>query len=230
LLRDPSYRQELWRAWKPKLTREVRVGIPAILGLTDSLDILTEAEEIIGVDLFEIPSLPPSLPGLRLELTLKNRLIQTGGEITEGPVARGRIDGRSKGRRTAGVQLDASGGIRSIDAKSLLLATGGFLHGGLKALQNGSVVESVFGIPVYVSFLKEQWSHPKPWEPQAYAQIGLRTDQHLRPQDQKGKAFLQNVFAAGGVLGGADRTYEGSRQGIDLVTAYHAIQSITALC
>ena len=229
LLHDPSYRQELWRAWKPKLSGEHRVGIPAVLGLTDAPEYHAEAEEFIGVDLFEIPSLPPSLPGLRLEYALKNRGIQSGVQFTEGPRANGRIDGRSKGRRSAGIQLEAAGRTHSIDAKSLLLAVGGFLHGGMHASQNGNIVESVFGMPIETSIPRENWTGQNPWDSQEYSVFGLRTDKHLRPLDRNGKPFLENVFAAGGILGGSDRTYEGSRQGIDLATAYHAIESITSL-
>ncbi|TFH36850.1 MAG: anaerobic glycerol-3-phosphate dehydrogenase subunit B [Anaerolineales bacterium] len=230
MLRDRSYRLELWRAWKPKLSGKGRVGIPAILGLTDSTLIQAEAEEFIGVDLFEIPSLPASLPGLRLEHALIQRSIQSGVDFTEGPSAIGRIDGRSKGRRSAGIQIVTTGGLRAIDAKAILLATGGFLHGGLRALQEGNIIESVFGLPIQPDTARELWTRSNPWDTQPFSRFGLATDQYMRPLDRNGKLFLENVFACGGVLGGADRTYERSRQGIDLATTYHAIESILNFC
>jgi anaerobic glycerol-3-phosphate dehydrogenase len=36
--------------------------------------------------------------------------------------------------------------------------------------------------------------------------------------------MFENLLAIGGVLAGADRAHEGSRQGIDIATAYRAIE------
>jgi glycerol-3-phosphate dehydrogenase subunit B len=47
----------------------------------------------------------------------------------------------------------------------------------------------------------------------------------MQPVDQQGRAYFENLFACGGLLGGADRRRERSRQGIDLVTAYAALES-----
>jgi anaerobic glycerol-3-phosphate dehydrogenase len=47
----------------------------------------------------------------------------------------------------------------------------------------------------------------------------------MQPCDSDGRPFFANVFACGGLLGGADRRTEGSREGIDLVTAYAAVEA-----
>jgi glycerol-3-phosphate dehydrogenase subunit B len=229
LLQDQIYRQELWRTWKPKLTGLKRIGIPAVLGFDHWAEILAEAEDFLGVDLFEIATLPPSMTGLRLERALVRRCLDLGVEFTEGPLAIGRIDGRSKGKRAAGIQLETAGRLQTLEAQFILLATGGFLHGGLHSIQERNVIESVFGIPIENSILREEWTSKDPFKPQGYSYLGLTTDKLLRPLDRKGKPFLENVFAVGGLIAGADRTFEGSRQGIDLVSSYHAIQSIRSL-
>lgn len=226
LFGDPSFRSELWRAWKPKLTGAKRVGFPAVFGFLNSKDIIAEAEESLGVDIFEIPTLPPCLPGLRLEALLTQRAINQGVKLIEGPVAKGRIDGRSKGKLAAGIQTSSGGGQHSLDARAVLLATGGFLNGGLTAGVDGSVTESVFNLPIAVQHAVEDWASPHFWETHPYANLGVETDKMMRPLDIRGKAFLENLFAAGGVLHGADRTHEGSRQGIDLASAYQAVKSI----
>jgi glycerol-3-phosphate dehydrogenase subunit B len=228
LMLDDVFREELWRAWKPKLTGKKRVGIPAILGTHAATDLMMEAEEYFGVEIFEIPTLPPSLPGLRLETALKQRCSRLGAQLTEGPSALGRIDGRSKGRLTAGVQIRTAGGIKLLNAKAVLLATGGFLHGGLQAQHDGKIIESVYGIPIQTFSPRAQWTSSNLWETQNYSYHGLTTDKLMRPLDHKRKPFLENLFAAGGILHGADRTQENSRQGIGLATAYQAIQSIVA--
>jgi glycerol-3-phosphate dehydrogenase subunit B len=229
LLDDQVYRQELWRTWKPKLTGIKRIGVPAVIGLNFVVEILTEAKDQLGIEIFEIATLPPSLPGLRLENALKRRCLGLGVEFTEGSLAIGRIDGRSKGKRASGIQLDTVGRPRTLESEFVILATGGYLHGGLQALQEGIIIESVFGIPIDEATPREAWTTKHPWEPQAYSLIGLSTDKFLRPLDHKGKPFLENVFAVGGLLAGADRSHEGSRQGIDLASSYQAIQSIRTL-
>jgi glycerol-3-phosphate dehydrogenase subunit B len=60
---------------------------------------------------------------------------------------------------------------------------------------------------------------------QPYAFFGLRVDRWLRPLAADNKPAFENVFAAGGILAGADRAGEGSRQGIDLATAYRAVEA-----
>jgi glycerol-3-phosphate dehydrogenase subunit B len=47
----------------------------------------------------------------------------------------------------------------------------------------------------------------------------------MQPLNVDGKPIFDNLFAAGGLLAGADRGMEGSRQGIDLATAYRAIEA-----
>jgi anaerobic glycerol-3-phosphate dehydrogenase len=60
---------------------------------------------------------------------------------------------------------------------------------------------------------------------QPYASYGLRVDTAMRPATDDGAAYFTNLFAAGGVLAAGDRAMEGSRQGIDLVTAFRAVES-----
>lgn len=46
------------------------IGLPAVLGLTDCAQVLHDAEDALEAHLFEIPTLPPSVPGLRLQRAL----------------------------------------------------------------------------------------------------------------------------------------------------------------
>jgi glycerol-3-phosphate dehydrogenase subunit B len=50
----------------------------------------------------------------------------------------------------------------------------------------------------------------------------------MRPLGADGAPLLQNLFAAGGLLAGARRAEEGSRQGIGLATAWRAVESALA--
>jgi glycerol-3-phosphate dehydrogenase subunit B len=224
LFDQTDWREEVSRIWKPHLTGIKRLGLPAVLGLHDPHHVLEDMQERLGVTLFEIPTLPPSLPGLRLEIILRREALNTGVHLIEGPRAIGRIDGRSKGRRVSGVVLQTAGGPRIHTADVVILATGGILNGGLVFQQDGSVQEAVFDIPVNYDEGRHYWTTTSPIDSQPYSGYGILVNDHLEPLGAKGTPIFNNLYAAGGLLGGADRTMEGSRQGIDLATAYRAVE------
>ena len=60
---NADFRAVLARKIKAKLGNAKRVGLPAILGRVPSLEIKNDLQVKIGVPVFEIPGLPPSLPG-----------------------------------------------------------------------------------------------------------------------------------------------------------------------
>lgn len=60
-------RKKLAAAILPHVQNAKIVGIPAILCIHRSLEIQADLEALIGARLFETPTLPPSVPGLRLK-------------------------------------------------------------------------------------------------------------------------------------------------------------------
>lgn len=228
LFDDERLRAELARAWKPRLKGVLRLGLPAVLGLEHPQQAWLDLEERLGVPLFEIPTLPPSIPGLRLERVLRKSALAAGCSLLEGAQAIGRVDGSTKGRRVSGVVALSAGGPRVYGARAVLLASGGFLHGGLVARQDGLVRESVFDLPVHSELGRDVWVAETPFEPQPYSMLGLRVDAQMRPLDVRGEPVFENLYAAGGILAGPDRSREGSRQGIDLATAYRAVEMALA--
>jgi glycerol-3-phosphate dehydrogenase subunit B len=225
LLDHEDYRSEVARAWKRQMRGVRRLGVPAVLGRDRSLDVFASLEAALGVELFEIPTLPPSLPGLRIERALRRLVVDAGVDLIEGPSVRGEVDGRSAGKLVSGAVATTAGGPRVYHARTILLATGGALHGGWLSFPNGEVQEAVFGLPIETSEDREDWAAPTIFEEQPYARLGLRVDDQLRPCDPRGRPYFENLFAAGGLLGGSDRTLEGSRQAIDLATAFAAVEA-----
>ncbi len=223
---DPDYRQQVARAWAPRLRGVSRLGVPAFLGLQRPVEAVADLESRLGISLFEVPTLPPSVPGLRLERALRTTLQRRGVEIIEGPAVRGEVDARSEGRRASGVVATTAGGPRRFRSDAVVLATGGALHGGWLGYASGEVQDSVFGLPLAAPDRRERWAEPDPFHQQNYSRIGLRTDVRQRPVDARGRPYFENVFAVGGILAGADRTYEGSRQGIDLASALVAAREL----
>lgn len=224
LFDQPGKRQEIARAWKPLLSQARRVGLPAVLGYRDSLQAYLFLRDAWGIPVFEIPSLPPSLPGLRLERCLRLHAARIGVFFIEGPRVIGRVDGRSDGRRVSGVVSLAAPAPHIYEADAVLLASGGFLHGGLIAAQDGRVQESVFDLPVVYRRGREHWLSGDPLGGQPYAEFGVAVDAEMRPVGAGGQPIFENLYAAGGILAGADRSLESSRQGVGLATAYHAVR------
>ena len=56
-----------------KLNGAQRVGMPAVLGLEEHTKVWQEFQDRLGVPVFEIPTLPPSVPGL---LTVTSLVIE----------------------------------------------------------------------------------------------------------------------------------------------------------
>ena len=221
---DPDWRTELARAWKPRLGGVRRLGVPAVLGLRHHPDVIASLEERLDLRLFEIPTLPPNVPGLRLERVLRQSAHAAGVRLIEGARAVGLIDGRRGGRRVSGVVAHSAGGPRSYPSPAVLLATGGVLHGGLIARQNGRVQESVFDLPITDPGARGRLTSESVFGSQPFARLGLRVDRRMRPMSESGGPFFENLYAAGGVLAGSDRTIEGTRQGIDILTALRAVE------
>ena len=122
-----------------------RVALPAALGLEDHAAALAAARDALGAPVFELPMVPPSIPGLRLQAVLRRRLLALGGRILLGEaVARVELDAG----RVARVVLPAAAREMTIRAPALVLATGGLTGGGLVALASGGLRETVLGLPV----------------------------------------------------------------------------------
>ena len=223
LFDDGNYRAEVAHHWRDALKGVARLGLPAILGLESAAAARRDLNDKLGVELFEIPTLPPSVPGMRVFNILRDAILEAGGRVTTGP----RVTGWVEKGRAAGVVADTAGGPRRYAAHSIILATGGFRHGGLDAPAKGRVKEPVFDLPVSTG---EAWFAPLYWDAHPYARFGVRVNaEGMQPVSANGKVIFPNLFAIGGLLAGADRNGEGSREGIDLATAWVAVgQTLTS--
>jgi glycerol-3-phosphate dehydrogenase subunit B len=125
-----------------------------------------------------------------------------------------------------GVSAATPAGPRALDADFVLMATGAFLHGGLRATQSGRIVETVFDLPIESPRSRSEWVGETPLGSHPYDHYGVRVDERMQPVDSDGEPFFDNLYACGGVLGDADRFRDHSRQGIDLATAYAAVEAM----
>ncbi len=222
LFERPDVRERIAAQLKPKLDGAVRVGFPAVLGLERSAEVQRDLGDRLGAAVFEIPTLPPSVPGMRLFNAFKRALTQVGVQLLLDMTAtRGVIEG---GRAT-GIAVPDVVRERSYRADTIILATGGLYGGGIVTDYTGMLREAVFGLPVQAppgdlsgwfapQFLGKA-GHP-------IHAAGVRANARMQPVDEAGRVILENVRLAGRLLAGSDPLLEGSTEGVWLATAYRA--------
>ena len=218
-LDTPAGSDRLIAQVRPKLNGAAQVGLPAVLGFKP--ETRQRIREALGVAIFEIPTLTPSVPGLRLYHALRRAIIERGGRFTVGPRVSGleMKDGRVTG---ALMETAANGRARVVPADAVILATGGLFGGGLDSDYQGRVWETVAGLhAANVPPLGEWFANPF-LSAQPIHQAGLRTDADLHPLDAEGKPVAPNLYAAGRLLAGYSPISEGSTEGVDIATGAHA--------
>ena len=183
-----------------------------------------ELVDLLGKPVFEIPALPPSIPGLRLKEAFLQFLPSKGVHcLFQKQVL------KASPTTDQGFLLDIGRTVQegSIRANAVLLATGRFLGGGLES-DHTAVSESIFGLPVYQPEKRELWHGDRFFEPGGHAvnQAGLETDGRLRPLGTSGNPAFENLFAAGIILAHQDWTRMKCGSGLSVATGYGAIKSL----
>ncbi|MTJ84048.1 MAG: FAD-binding protein [Telmatospirillum sp.] len=121
--RDPAFRAALLAALKPIAMTADLIIIPGLLGQRTGTDEIEQFRQELGTPICELPTLPPSVPGLRLFHALERRLRRDGVEFFSGfPVtslllADGHCDG---------VEIATPARPRRLSASSVILASGQF--------------------------------------------------------------------------------------------------------
>jgi glycerol-3-phosphate dehydrogenase subunit B len=207
---------------RPKLDGATRVGFPAVLGLDHSAEAWRDLSDRLGVPVFEIPTLPPSVPGMRLYNAFKAALTQAGVPILLDMTA---VRGVVEGGRATGIVVPDVVRDRTYRADTFILATGGLYGGGITSDYTGTLREAVFGLPLQTpAGSQDDWFAPQ-FLGQAGHPIhraGVPANAQMQPVDASGRIILANVRVAGRLLAGCDPLAEGSTEGVWLATAYRA--------
>ena len=197
------------------------VGLPAILGLGRAREVHAEFEARLGVPVFEIPTMPTSVPGLRLLQAMEAVASVHGVRRQQSSVRALTFDGS-----TALLELDVQAGAR-VSAGAVVLATGRFSGRGLTADRQG-VRESLLGLPVQQPASREAWHQRDFLDPTGHAinRAGLRTDGDFRPLDASGQSAWPGLFAIGSILADQDWMRAKCGSGLAVATAWSAIAQI----
>ena len=217
---DRGFRSQVVAALASRLAPGERIAFPAALGLRDPHGVWADVADRLGHPVFEIPTLPPSVPGMRVFATLRERLRRAGGRIILNAVVTGAT---RHGDRVTGV--NARVGLRDVvhRAEWIVLASGGFASGGLELDSHWRARETALGLPVT--------GVPPPGEPRllpdyfgahpiACAGVTVGTDQ--RPIGADGERLAANVLVAGATMAGAQPWREKSGDGLSLSSGHRA--------
>jgi glycerol-3-phosphate dehydrogenase len=226
LFDNPEFRQEVIDNLKPKLGNVGRIGFPAILGVVNTIEVMKHLESSLGVPVFEISGLPPSIPGIRLHNMLISAIENHHGEICNGMQVSG---AQFENNKVTSIISEAAARHIAHTANHFILATGGILGGGIATSEHGYAQESIFNIPIHISQNRSNWfqdqfisneSHPIHTK-------GLRVDSYLHPVNEFNQVFYQNLFAVGNTLGNYDPIREGSMEGVAIASGYKVGESLS---
>lgn len=207
------------------------VVLPALFGDKSAFKYLKEVEQFTGLTLCEVPTMPPSLMGIRLEVALKQAFIDQGGVFLAGDhVTHGEFTYIEKEVfEDSYYHLDriftVNHGDFPLQAKHFLLATGSFFSKGLKANFN-SMEEPVFGLDLKQSPSRVGWFNKDFFNPKSHPFLNMGVKVNRNFQALKSNQVIENLYCAGAVLSGYNPINEGCGSGVAISTGFHAAESI----
>ncbi len=215
---DPSFRTEVGAQLVGRLRADERVAFPAVLGIADPHGAWSELERQLARPVFEVPTLPPSVPGMRLFAILRDALRRAGGRMILNAVV---IGAELEGGRVGALRVRVGLRDERRGCDWVVLATGGFASGGLELDSRWTARETALGLPVTgVPAPGEERFRPGYFDDHPIAGAGVAVGSDLRPEGH------QNVLVAGATLAGAEPWREKSGDGISLATGHQAAELV----
>ena len=199
------------------------IFLPACFGLDDQR-FFNSLNESVGAAMFELPTLPPSLLGIRQHKQLRHHFEQLGGLMLNGDKALRATFEQGKVCEIY-THLHQENAIR---AEHFVLASGSYFSNGLVA-EFERIYEPVFesdivGCKDFNQNDRLSWTANRFSAPQPYQSAGVIINANC--QVQKNGEFVENLYAIGNVIGGFNSLELGCGSGVAVVTALTAAEHI----
>jgi len=204
------------------------VGFPAVLGLARSADVHAAFEAGLGVPVFEIPTMPTSVPGLRLQAALEAAVAMCGVRRISRVDVQTLAFAANDDDATLELGDHPNGGRgERVVARAVVLATGRFSGRGLVA-DRDRIREPLLGLPVTQPPSREDWHRRDFHDPAGHAihRAGLTVDHAWRPLDATGTPAWPRLVAVGSILAKQDWIRSKCGSGLAIATAWSAIDHL----
>ena len=201
------------------------VLLPACFGL-ENQEFMNALRNATKLALFELPTLPPSLLGMRQRIQLRRKFESLGGLMINGDSA---LNAHFEGNRVHCIKTRLLED-EEIIADNFVLAAGSFFSKGLVS-EFDKIYEPVFesdiiGVEGFNDKDRFSWTNHRFANPQPYQSAGVAINEHC--QVQKCGQFLANLYATGNVIGGFNALELGCGSGVAVVTALAVADEILA--
>ena len=216
-------REKLAQTVRPHIKAARAVGLPAILGLYRTKEVISDLEDMLNVPVFEIPTMPPSVPGLRLKEAFERQLRNLGTKyFSQKEVLQVRPADNGYFELSIGREKSEF----SVQSRGIVLASGRFIGVGLHA-DRKRIRETIFDLPVCQPPDRTKWHRRDFLDPRGHPinSAGLETDDDFRPLNGSGRPAFKTLFAAGSILAHQDWIRSKCGAGLAIATAYGAINS-----
>jgi glycerol-3-phosphate dehydrogenase subunit B len=181
----------------------------------------------MGVAVFEIPTIPPSVPGLRLKEAFERGLRTKGVEY----FSQNRIlEVRHKADEYFELDIGRATAARTVRSRGIILASGRFIGGGLHA-DRKRIKETIFDLRVYQPGNRTDWHRRDFLDPRGHLvnRAGLEIDDSFRPLNSSRQPAFRTLFAAGSLLAHNDWKRMKCGAGVAIASAFGAVKAFMRL-
>ncbi len=219
-LEVPARRQRLARQLREIGNGTACIGLPAILGIHRPDRVHQALQQAVGAELFEIPTMPPGVAGIRLRELFEQALPARGLTL----IPQQKVERLELAPDALRLHLHDSYGPVEIAADAVILATGRFLSGGLRAGRE-RIREVLLDLPVEQPEGRDHWHRAEYLDTAGHPvnRAGIRCDAQQRPLGRDGRPLDPRLFAAGSLLAGQDWALQRCGAGLALATARVAV-------
>jgi glycerol-3-phosphate dehydrogenase subunit B len=219
-LEERAARERLADLIRPHLGDAGAVGLPAVLGILRTADAAAHLTQALGVPVFEVATMPTSVPGLRLKNALERAVAARGVERR----AHGRAIAVERSGDGFALSVEATPAPETVRANAVILATGRFMGRGLEA-GRARVREPLLDLHVAQPETRADWHRTDLFDPRGHAlnRAGLEVDEGFRACDARGAVVHPRLCAVGTILAHHDWARMRCGAGLAIGTASAAV-------